>query len=134
MFAAADPPQRLRVEAFDEDVGSADDSIGSHAITLADVFEGDEDWSGCEWYGLEDEKGKAAGEVRLFMRWGVPTPPDAPREWQLQVTVLECDELKKMDLTGQNDVYVKLEVDGAEERIVAARSRAAARPRVGRGR
>eukprot|EP01045_Picozoa_sp_COSAG04_P013644 COSAG04_NODE_979_length_9034_cov_2.941354_2_plen_1608_part_00 len=114
-FGASDPPKRLRVEAFDEDVGSADDSIGSHTVDLASIVPGDQDWSSCEWYDLEDEKGKAAGEVRLFMRWGVPAATDAPREWQLQVTVLECDGLKKMDLTAQNDVYVKLEVDGAEE-------------------
>ena len=49
------------------------------------------------------------------MRWGVPTPSNAPREWQLRVTVLECDGLKKMDLMGHNDVFVKLQVDGVEE-------------------
>ena len=120
-FEKADLPHQLRVEAFDEDVGSADDSIGSHTITLAEIGPEDHtdhaqwlDWSTCKWYGLSDAKGKATGEVRLFMRWGVPPPLSAPREWRLQIKVLECADLKKMDLTGQNDVYVKVHADGAE--------------------
>ena len=115
VFRSSRTPERLGVEAFDEDVGSAHDSIGSGVVAMTDVVKEERNWSACRWVGLTNAKGKAAGEARLFMRWGVPTPTDAPQEWQLQVTVLECDGLKKMDLTGKNDVYVKFRVDGAEE-------------------
>ena len=48
------------------------------------------DWSSCEWYQITDDKDHATGEVRLFLRWAVPLPHQAPMEWQLEVTVIEC--------------------------------------------
>lgn len=123
------PPSALRVGIWDEDVGSASDLIGDFNIPLdgssADAEEekkeecglaADKDWSQAKWHEVRDSKGKLVGEAHLLLRWGAPPPAlDAPKHWQLRVKVLECDNLKKMDLLGKNDVYVKLHVSGAAE-------------------
>ena len=92
-----------------------------------------EDWCSCEWYGLRDDKGGSVGEVRLFMNWALPRDAELGfdqwkgagedvdlrvqgagedvdgagghlPEWLLQVTVLECKDLKSMERVGKNDV------------------------------
>lgn len=114
------PPTALRVGIWDEDIGSASDLIGEFDLQLGDEtgdgLDPEKDWSQARWHELTDSKGKFVGEAHLLLRWGPPPPAlDAPKQWQLRAKVLECDNLKKMDLIGKNDVYVKLHVSGATE-------------------
>ncbi len=132
LFTPADEPQTLLVSAYDEDTRLIDKAlhrdssaaehreaelIGTERVSLkyaaAATAIGD-DWSSCEWYTLTDEKDSKTGEVRLFLRWAAPMPVNAPMEWQLHATVLECRGLKKMDTFGKNDVYVRLHAHGAK--------------------
>lgn len=71
-------------------------------------------WSNAAWYQLTDAYGEAVGEVRLFLQWGVPRPTWQTKEWQLHATVLECQDLKKMNALGKNDVFVQISAMGAE--------------------
>ena len=82
--------------------------------TQHDEIKAGNDWSTCEWYSLMDDKGRKVGAVRLFMRWAVPLPPTAPKEWQLLTTVVECKELKSMEHVGKNDVFVRVHAWGTE--------------------
>ena len=108
-------PSAMAVGIWDEDVGSASDLIGDMNVDLTDAgIAEEEDWSEAQWYDLNDDKGKQVGEVHMLMRWGHPPPAlDAPKLWQVRVKVLECASLKKMDLLGKNDVYVKVHVGGS---------------------
>ena len=38
----------------------------------------------------------------------LPPAQDAASHWQLRAKIIECDQLKKMDTFGKNDVYVKV--------------------------
>ena len=58
VFRSSRTPERLGVEAFDEDVGSAHDSIGSGVVAMADVVKEERNWSACRWVGLTNAKGK----------------------------------------------------------------------------
>ena len=141
LFSPHQEPQMLLVSAYDADTTVADKVLDRHSNPVKDLkaeligservslkyaagaahFETaskrtaiGEDWSSCEWYTLTDEKDNKTGEVRLFLRWAVPPPANAPMEWQLHATVLECRNLKKMDVIGKNDVYVRLHAHGAK--------------------
>lgn len=128
------PPTAVRVSVWDEDVGSASDLIGDCSVDLTAVatsgeqqqeeggeeegkgggIDTEKDWSQAQWHELHDDKGKAVGEAHMLLRWAAPPPAlDAPKLWQLRAKVLECDNLKKMDLMGKNDVYVRLNVAGS---------------------
>ena len=73
-----------------------------------------EEWQSYEWYPLTDTHSESAGEVRIFLRWQIPTPWTVP-EWRLHVSVLACKDLKKMDALGKNDVFVQVNVLGANK-------------------
>jgi hypothetical protein len=127
-FALTREPEMLLVSAFDEDTGLVDkvrdgetegkssELIGAERVALkyaAAATNIGEDWSSCEWYTLTDDRDNKTGEVRLFLRWAVPLPTNAPMEWQLHASILECRKLKKMDVLGKNDVYVRVHAQGA---------------------
>ena len=103
-------PAKLELGIWDEDVGSASDQIGSHIVDLAATdLEATSDWKSAQWLELSDDKGKAVGEAHVLMRWAPPPPAqDAASHWQLRAKIIECDQLKKMDTFGKNDVYVKV--------------------------
>ena len=75
------------------------------------------------------------------MRWSVPLPPTAPKEWQLLTTVIECKDLKSMErknrstCVGKNGVFVKVHTwgaaNGAENRSTIPINGGGAAPRWG---
>ena len=104
------------VSVFDEDIGSANDLIGDRSVDFGDMLQPEADWQSSSWFDITDEKGAQCGEIHLGLRWCVPEPVDATPTWQLRVSVIECDNLKKMDIIGKNDVYVMCTVDGETPR------------------
>jgi hypothetical protein len=96
LFDHADIPNAVRIDVFDEDIGSASDLIGSRTVDFTGHIKLEQDWHSASWFEITDEKGELAGEVHLILRWAVPLPLNAPLGWHLRVVVLECSELKKM--------------------------------------
>ena len=115
-FRPPKEPNALVVQVWDED-DKKNQLIGTEHVSLKNASAATNagyDWSSCEWYRITDDKDNVTGEVRLFLRWAVPLPRKAPMEWQLEVTVIEAKDLKKMDLVGKNDVYVRVHAHGAK--------------------
>lgn len=113
-------PPAVKIMCYDEDVGSADDLIGSAMLNLhgksATTM-----WEFDDWVSLESPGGTACGAVHVLVTWN-PDPGndicvgDATAahngvdagEFKLSATVIECEKLPKSDTFGKNDVYVGL--------------------------
>lgn len=96
----------MKIEVYDEDIGSADELIGQ--VSLADVLPSavPTGWQlEPAWYDLLTSAGKPAGRVRLSVRLAAPEP-----EWGLRLVVYECRELRTVDKLDKNDVQVQLTV------------------------
>ena len=69
-------------------------------------------------YPIFDSSEDTTGQVRLFIRYATPllAKNGAPREWELEATVIACKDLPSQDLggLGNNEVYVKLEAMGSQ--------------------
>ena len=96
----------IHLSCYDEDVGSADDLIGSLVVNKTG-YSSEEAWTLTDWLPLR-RKGKDAGEVHISVEYD-PAPPDPVRRG-LRATIIEARGLPKMDLVGANDPYVTVRV------------------------
>ena len=73
-------PADIRIEVFDEDIGSADDKIGHAVVDLGTNLGSAVEhagirgwipgrWNSEGWFPLVDDKGNGAGELRLLLSW-----------------------------------------------------------------
>jgi hypothetical protein len=86
----------VRLTAYDEDVGSANDELGMAQLNLS-LQDAESRWERKEWYPLK-HNGKDAGAVHAVIEWD-PDPPEPKRRGVL-VKVLEARNLPSMDFTG----------------------------------
>ena len=117
-FFCIEMPPYLRLQAYDEDIGSADDVIGT-VDYMIDSHDSSEIWSEDTWVDLTHPDGKDAGRVHCLVRWS-PDPDndveaDRPPK-RLVVTVMSAFTLPTSDTAGKNDPYVIVMADGAEQR------------------
>ena len=100
----------MEVQAWDADVGTADDLIGSAVLNLRDRG-ADEPWTVDQWITLT-RKGKESGSVHLKIGW-TDDPPE-PERRAISATVLAARDLPRGDVLGENDVYTEVSVSCGE--------------------
>ena len=84
----------IHLSCYDEDVGSADDLIGSLVVNKTG-YSSEEAWTLIDWLPLR-RKGKDAGEVHISVEYD-PAPPDPVRRG-LRATIIEARGLPKMGM------------------------------------
>jgi Ca2+-dependent lipid-binding protein len=124
------------VRLFDHDPVDTDDPIGQVPVTH--LIGGDE-FATASWFAIQESPGgptSKLGELKLDIRWlpNLDAPnyePEAssdaiadasPDTGLLLLTVIEAEGLKKMDLFGQNDVYVSASLKKTESDVVEQRT------------
>ena len=117
-FFCIDMPLMFKMQAYDEDVGSADDLIGTVEYTI-DSHDPEEIWTEDVWIDLKNDGGKDAGLIHCLLRWS-PDPTNDPGAdkpgKRMVVTVMSAMRLPKSDVIGKNDPYVIVAADDDEQR------------------
>jgi Ca2+-dependent lipid-binding protein len=96
----------VQIGAWDFDLGSANDLIGSATLNLRDR-DADKKWNYDSWVTL-GRKGKECGQVHVNIVWD--PDPEEPQRRGVRATFLAARDLPKADIFGQNDVYAELTV------------------------
>lgn len=115
---------KIKLECFDEDITTMDDEIGTGTIELgaADFTKMKPPWSKAIWTTLRDNGGRGqreTGQIHTLIQYWDPTHHEQPKPLplkRLRVTILSASKLPKMDLFGENDPYIVLNVEGVKKR------------------
>ena len=96
----------IRVKCFDQDIGSADDELGTAILNLKHHHSPVERWEKQDWFPLRKKSGKEAGSVHLRIAWDCEPP--LPKRRGVRITIMAAKDLPKADLLGENDVYTQV--------------------------
>eukprot|EP01006_Ploeotia_vitrea_P057844 TRINITY_DN68360_c0_g1_i1.p1 TRINITY_DN68360_c0_g1~~TRINITY_DN68360_c0_g1_i1.p1 ORF type:complete len:830 (+),score=454.84 TRINITY_DN68360_c0_g1_i1:310-2490(+) len=117
-FLLPSMPKGFTLSAYDHDVGSKDDLIGTAWVELDEKSYGDDAKSPYKWVDLKskDKKGNEVsnGMVQIRVRAGDNDPKARPEliyydyTHLLQVNVDEGIDLKSSDVVGHNDNFIEL--------------------------
>jgi hypothetical protein len=96
----------IQVSAWDFDIGTADDLIGSGVLNLRERVAGIK-WTVDSIVQLH-RKGNESGQVHVSIVYD--PDPEEPQRRGIRATVLAARGLPKADLIGQNDVFAELTI------------------------